>query len=372
MTVKVGRIAVLLVAAALSSIVAASVASAAPAGPAPYRPAEESAPTAQTGPWHVLGTPMRPRLQWNANFGYCGETSFISAGMLHGQYTSQWTARALAKPRGVPQTKARSQLLLGTGTEVRAAQAMRLQIARFPESGRQATVGEFLAWVKQRFIARDAVIIGVLNNTTMLGEPGPGDPDYDHIVPVFGIGSSSPLRPGAGDVAPTDTITISDNGLVNIGPNYPFLFTYSFGSFPRTRAQANAPGGPMYSLRNRPPNYGTAVSGVVDPQGVTLPVRLTSDARGEGVQNEPVMRRPPRPFAITLTARVTITDPTQAYRVYLYDDFGDVPTRDFNAHADRAVASWTIPAGSGDSWEVAIRALSSDTRVFRAVPVSAP
>ncbi|MFZ8911013.1 MAG: hypothetical protein ACO20A_10210, partial [Candidatus Nanopelagicales bacterium] len=48
--------------------------------------------------WHQHGINMAPRLQWNANGGYCGEVSFISAGMRYGQYTSQWTARSLASP----------------------------------------------------------------------------------------------------------------------------------------------------------------------------------------------------------------------------------------------------------------------------------
>lgn len=40
--------------------------------------------------------------------------------------------------------------------------------------------------------------------------------------------------------------------------------------------------------------------------------------------------------------------------------------------AAKAIDSWTIPAGSGPTWSVTINALTSDTRVFRAVPVSAP
>ena len=317
--------------------------------------------------WWERGTAMAPRFQWNTNFGYCGETAFIGAGMLHGQYTSQWTARALASP-GVPQWRSSSQLLLGVN-DVRAARAMRLE-ARPYDNESQASAAQFLGWAKERFLDGDAVVIGVFNNTRMLNEAGSGDPDYDHIVPVFGIGSSRPLSDRV--YRPTDTITISDNGLHTIGRNIPYLYTYSFASFPRTREQANARGGPLYSLRVSPPSYGIAISGVLDPDRVTIPVRLTSNADGEGVQDEAVMRTPPPAKAITLTAHVRIPDPTQAYRVYLYDDFAKVPVRDFNATAGRAIRSWTIPAGTGSSWSVTVRALSSDTRVFRAVPVSAP
>ncbi len=317
--------------------------------------------------WWERGTAMEPRFQWNANFGYCGETAFIGAGMLHGQYASQWTARALASP-GVPQWRSSSQLLLGVN-DVRAARAMRLEGRPYGNES-QASAAQFLAWVKDRFLRGDAVIIGVFNNTRLLNEGGKGDPDYDHIVPVFGIGSARPLS-GEG-YHPTDTITISDNGLHTIGRNIPYLYTYSFASFPRTRTQANALSGPLYSLRSTPPSYGIAITGVLDPDRVTIPVRLTSSAVGEGVQDEAVMRTPPPAKSITLTAHVRIPDPSRAYRVYLYDDFTQVPMRDFNARASRAIRSWTIPTGSGSSWSVTIRALSSDTRAFRAVPVSAP
>ena len=140
--------------------------------------------------------------------------------------------------------------------------------------------------------------------------------------------------------------------------------------------EANAIGGPVYALRDRPKNYGTVITGVADPQGVTIPVRLTSNLNGEGVQNgtgpQQVMRKPPLGTGMTLTAWVSIPDQSRAYVVYLYDDFAQVPMRDFNASAAQAIDSWTIPAGSGPTWSVTIDALTSDTRVFRAVPVSAP
>ena len=348
--------------AAIASIAVAMCVLAAPA----------QAMTPRTTYWE-RGTVMTPRFQWNANSGYCGETAFISAGMRFGQYTSQWTARHLAAPK-LPQWNPSAQLLLG-GNDLRAARAMRLDATAF-DGKKQRSVPQFLRWVKGHFLAGDPVIIGVLNNTKILGEwpQDKGQGSYDHIVPVFGIGSGHPLRGNA--YHPTDSITISDNGLHNVGPNIPYLYTYEFASFPRTRAEANAIGGPVYALRDRPKNYGTVVTGVLDPDGVTIPVRLTSDVNGEGVHNgsgpNQVMRAAPPGTPITLTAHVTIPDQSKAYRVYLYGKFRHVPTRDFNAKAAKAIQTWTIPAGSGPTWSVTINALSSDTRVFRAVPASAP
>jgi len=319
--------------------------------------------------WYERGTPMAPRLEWNANDGYCGEMSFISAGMLFGQYTSQWTARSLIAG-DLPQWNPKAQLLLGVN-DLRAARAMKLDAVRF-DNARQRSTDEFLVWVKKRFLRGNAVIIGVLNNTTQLDEPGPGDAEYDHIVPVFGIGSQKPLNSSPNRFRPTDAITISDNGLHSVGPNYPYLYAYPFATFPRSRSAANDAAGPLYSLRDRPRSYGTAVTGIADPDGVTIPVRLTSDLNGEGAQDQPKLTSPPPPKPMTLTAHVRIPDQSRAYRVYLYDDFTAVPVRDFNARAGKAIQSWVIPAGSGASWTVTVASTTDRTRVFRAVPASAP
>jgi len=302
-----------------------------------------------------VAQPIEPRLQWNANFGYCGETSFISAGMRFGQYTSQWTARALASPH-TPQTRESSQLLLG-GNDLAAARRMKLSAVAF-DTGTRDTPSRFLGWVKSRFARGDVVIIGVDNNVRILGEAIPGEVgSYDHIVPVLGIGGASP----------SDTITISDNGLHNVGPNYPFRYTYRFADFPLSRSAANLWGGPIYSLALGSRHYGTAVNGIVDPNHETIPVRLTSSSDGEGLQNQLHLTSPPPASRIRLTAHVQIPDVTRSYTVYMYDRFSKVPTSDFAAHSANAVNSWTIPAGTGRHWSVTVSALSSDTRVFRAV-----
>ncbi|MCE7872392.1 hypothetical protein DYH09_18715 [bacterium CPR1] len=224
-----------------------------------------------------------PRLQWNENSGYCGETSFICAGLYFGQYCSQFTAREMASP-GVPQSDPSSQLLLGVNDR-RAAEMMRLQTIEF-DSRAQRSTDELLAWVKRQALAGHIVIIGVFNNGIILGEwtsVQDGDSEYDHIGPVLGIKSNEPLDSRPGEYLPEDELTFCDNGL--FGPSigspptmYQFLFPYTFKSFPGTRVEANNPNGPIYMLKNTPPNYGVAVTGVVDPDRVTVPVRLRSSS----------------------------------------------------------------------------------------------
>ncbi len=265
---------------------------------------------------------------------------------------------------------ARSQLLLGVN-DLAAARRMKLEAHPFVAAG-PATVAQFLGWVKYELLAGHVPIIGVFNNVTRLGEPKSlADPIYDHIVPVLAIDSVAPPNPFTGYDA-KDELTLSDNGLFGRRGHHPFLFTYRFGSFAKTRRQADAPNGPLYSEKATPPNYGTSVTGVRDPEGVTVPVRLTSSSRGEGARNRSRLKHRPRGFRINLTAHAKLPDRESAYDVYLYRSFGDVPTRNFNAHAAAAVRHWHIPAGHPLRWTKRIRTSSGATRVFRAVPSSAP
>ena len=343
------------------------------AGPADVATAGDAASTAALNtagnPQFQQRLPIAPRIQWNSNFGYCGEVSFISAGMMFGQYTSQWTARSMASP-GVAQTEESSQLLLGEN-DLAAATRMRLRAVGFPTTTQRSTP-QYLAWVKQQTLAGRPVIIGVYDNMRVFELPLPGEDEYDHIVPVVGIGSQQPLKANAGRYFGTDVVTFSDNGVYDDGGAYPKLFSYRFDQFQKTRAQANAPGGAVYSLRNQPPNFAAAVAGVADTGGVTIPVSLTSNVDSEGVQDQDVMARPPAPKPIALTATVRIPNPAKAYNVYLYDNFAKVPVAGFNAARGQAIRSWRIPAGQRTPWTTTVTALSNSTQVFRAVPTSAP
>lgn len=318
--------------------------------------------------------PVAPRLQWNSNYGYCGETSFIVAGMRFGQYTSQWTARRLATDWH-RQWLVRSQLLVGINDQ-RAARKMKLSAVEF-DSASQSSPKQFLGWIKSELVTGGVPVIGLFNNTRKMGEGGRGDSEYDHIVPVMGVSSAQPLMAG-GDprgYLPSDRITFSDNGVYTGGPpgdRQPFLFNREFSEFPMSRSQANLWSSPVYSLKRQPPNYGVSIRGPLDPEGETIPVRLSSDSRGEGKRNKRWLTHKPKGFKIHLRAHVRPPDPSASYRVFMYDSFGRVPTRDFAAHADRARRSWLISpgdAGADGEWSVRVRARSGDTRVFRAVRV---
>lgn len=309
-----------------------------------------------------------PRLQWAENFGYCGEVSFISAGLYYGQYVSQYDARRIAS-RGADQSKERSQLLLGMN-DLHAASKMHLSVEAWDSDSAQNS-SNFLAWVKENVASGFPVIIGIYVNqsiSTGSDDEDAGDPQYDHIVPVFGISSKHPLT------APwiyysDDVIKFSDNGDSG-APT--FLYNYAFGPFQASRQEANSESRPLYSLPRRGGNYGVAVTGIIDHDGETLPVRVTTDVNTE----EPPMRRGSntRPAAQNLTLTVTVSGlrPGVTYNLYRYNNFESVPNSGFNRKASNAARVWKVNIASGSTYSIMEGILSNQTAVYRAVPDSAP
>ena len=103
-------------------------------------PSANSAPATPAATYSVAN-PLPPRIQWNANYGYCGEASFISAGLFYGQYLSQYDARAIAS-NNARQNLSSSQLLLGVN-DVAAAKAMHLAATPFNTSTQTSTTSHF-------------------------------------------------------------------------------------------------------------------------------------------------------------------------------------------------------------------------------------
>ena len=322
-----------------------------------------------------------PRLQWNANNGYCGEACLVSAGLHFGQYCSQYTVRRLASP-SYRQSDAASQVLLGAGNRDSgpfrsvaefAARQMRLDAAEFGSTWQFSSRG-FLGWIKENFLRGRVVIIGVFNNGVRLGEwttRNGGDDEYDHIVPVLRLGSDQPLRSRPQAFLPRDTITISDNGLYAPRDTPQFLFSYRIEHFLGNRGEANEPDGPVYLLKKPPPNYGIAVAGPLDRDRATIPVTLRASRN-----SEPEMRdgsdAPPAPAPLTLTATVVVPDASKEWRVYCYTNFADVPVANFNALRNSAAQSWNIPVGAPAINTYSVSTNTAATIVFRAVPADAP
>jgi hypothetical protein len=332
-------------------------------GPSP------AAPVAPVTRYRVAN-PIPPRQQWNANYGYCGETSFISAGLNYGQYMSQYDARALAS-KNIRQSLPASQLLLGVN-DVAAAKAMRLTAVPF-NTAQQTTTTQFLTWTKTHVTAGNPVIMGVFTNERRFygaTDPNAGDPEYDHIVTATGISSTRPLTAPAA-YYPDDIITFTDNGLWTGTPNGlpQYVFSYALGSFAATRRQANAANGPVYSLSNGK-DYGIAITGVADLNKETVRVRLTTSAIGESpaIANGSSTRPASKP--VTLTITMSGLTPGKTYNLYRYASMATVPDSNFNANSAKAAQKWRIVA-TGTTYTMTQTIMSNETAAYRAVPVTA-
>jgi hypothetical protein len=331
-----------------------------------------SAGTASAGSQkaYVVSNPIPPRMQWKANWGYCGEVSFISAGLYYGEYISQYDARALASP-GIPQNQKDSQLLLGKNDEAIAA-AMHLNAVRWKASNETST-SEFLAWIKDNVAQGYPVVIGVyMNYYRFYGvrKPDAGDPRLDHIVPVFGVSSYEPLPSNAYEAS--DTLSFNDNGEWEQGGVYTYQFTNRMGPFQKTRRKANAPAGNLFSIDDAGQNYGVVFTGVMDTDHDTLPVRVATSVNDEQPHIRYGSARRPPAKPLTLTVTVSGLTPGVAYKLYRYSRLEKTPDDHFNAHAGNATSTWNIDIASGSTYTITDPIMSDDEAVYRAVPASAP
>jgi hypothetical protein len=309
-----------------------------------------------------------PRLQWNANWGYCGEVELISAGLYYGQYLSQYEARAIASPHFL-QSDTRSQLLVGVNA-LSAAKKMHLKAVEWDGSSERDT-GQFLKWVKKNVVKEYPVAIGVYMNEYLFegkDKPCSGHPDYDHIVSVYGIQSYHPLtaRHYFGD----DVILFSDNGLWS-GQNK-YQFKENFDAFRATRCQASAKDGPIYSLPDRVSNYGLAVKGVIDLEGDTLPIRIDTNVNNEKPTIREGSNKRPKSMPLTLSVTLSSLQPHVKYNLYRYNRIKDVPHSKFNAHAKNALQHWEIQIESGSTYTFEQQIKSDEIVIYRAVRASAP
>lgn len=352
-------------AAAVATGVSLGSAARAPVVAAPAAPA---APVPRT---YTAGSRLPARIQWNANYGYCGEVSFISAGLQYGQYVSQYDARAIAS-NNARQSLESSQLLLGVN-DVATAKAMRLSATAF-NTAQQPNSTAFLTWVKSNVTAGYPVVMGVFQNQSRFygtRNLNAGDAEYDHIVIATGITSTRPLT-GPATYYADDVVTFNDNGLWTKTPNGQpqNSFSYSFGSFATTRQRANALTGPVYSLKSGA-DYGIAITGIMDLNRETVPVRLTTSTNAE----TPVMingsNTRPAAKPVTLTITVSNLKPGTTYTLYRYTSMANVPDSNFNANAAKAAQKWTITIATGTTYTMTQTINSNETAVYRAVPVGA-
>jgi hypothetical protein len=313
-----------------------------------------------------------PRRQWSANYGYCGETSLICAGLYFGQYVSQYDARAFASGP-IRQTRKNSQLLLGPEQNGRhAAESMRLTSSQW-DSNNQTRTHDFLAWIKQQIVSGFPVAIGVYMNQSCFPDDECSDSEYDHIVLVYGVASVHPLTDLGYD--DDDVIFFSDHGLylADKSESRKYLFGLPFRSFQKKRTDANRSTAPVYTVATvgkNVKNYGLALTGT-QSDGTTLPVRAATNKDHEFPEIRQGLSVRPKPTVVQMSVTVSGLIPGERYQLYRYDSMSKVPKSTFNGHASNAAKAWTFQSECVEMCHVD-EILSSEIAVYRAVKTSAP
>jgi hypothetical protein len=252
-----------------------------------------------SGPTSVQ-LPIPPRTQWNNANGYCGETSIQSIALYYGTWVSEDLVRTLAG----------GELLIGVNGP-QALTALHFDFTQWNNAQAQPQFQSFMLWMKTYLLQGTPSFFGAYLTD------GNNDPDYDHIMPVTGVVTANPAA-----YDPTDVFTWNDN--------FGDQIMRAASAIVATRAScsySSVQGGCI------PQNvdYGIAVTGIVDPQHVTLPVSLTV-----AQSSEPNVSQGDPPVQMAGNVTVSGLATGSNYALLRYDDYTQVPT---NATAAQYLAS---------------------------------
>lgn len=295
------------------------------------------------------------RIQWLANAGYCGETSFVQSGLVHGQYISQFDVRDMLSQH---QSDNKDQLLLGVNDK-KAATLLKLNYEYFTPN---ADTAAFLAWVKRHTAAGHPVVSAFLTNFrddffgVAEAELKPGQDEYDHIVTVVDVSGSS---------TKDYTISFYDHGLWDGGSgtgqdlNPTGKFTYKVKDISKSRTQANLANTPYSLVDSSQYKYAIALTGPAgtDPS-VNCPVYIKTTPNEElPIMEEHSDARPPH-SDMKLTVTAYGLSSKGSYTVYMYTSLASVPGKGDDP-SEAAVDHWDFAGGK--STHVITTSVKSDT-----------
>ena len=332
------------------------------------------------------------RVQWNANYGYCGETSFIDALLYYGGYMSQYNMRALAislMDDDVQQSDKGGQLLIDGNIDMKVASALGLKSISY--TGKNTD--EFIKWINTNI--KMPVIIGVYMNSDMLEcedcDNCDADPDYDHIVPVISVDYNVNIPIKQDNMK---KITICDNGLYTDDKNNPYYMCPNIT--PMTRKDALCNNSTIYAipkvvmptkkfktrLTNTLKNYGIAITGLLDSN--SIPIRIISVPNIETPEMVDGSNDQPDSNIVSLTLYLSKLIRNKKYDLYKCTNMFNIPTNISQTISNKKdnILIQTITATSdtmiintikskdaqGNIINKPITIKSSDTAIFRCYP----
>ena len=274
------------------------------------------------------------RVQWNANQGYCGETSVQTALLRFGAWMSVFDVRAViaqVQPKIVnPSLTAQQQqqLLIGENDQATAA-ALSLRYEEYSAAGDptqpagNTKTADFLAWMKKQARQGFSVSFGVFTSSGKPGASG-GQQTYDHIVSYASIQSNY-----NDDLYHADDILCFNDWY--LGPNLdgsPYCYAFSDTVFVTTRTSCDA-SGLVWCLPDAADpetggNYGIAYKGSADAQAFPVSVVPSSNVEGSATaMPDGSNDRPALLSTTTQTLTLTVSGLTAgaAYKLYQFNSW---------------------------------------------------
>jgi hypothetical protein len=289
--------------------------------------------TTATGTKVELNVPPRFMWGWGKGLrGYCGEFSFQSFGILFGNYLSAENVRNDAD--GV-------ELLIAVNDE-KAAKTLKFDYEEWDYAKQAKPQGtHFMSWVANHIDAGHGVIGGFYEQVNQ------GDPDYDHIMPIFGYlqdtSATSKAKSSvsnwfgalsgsnkAGGTDRSDVLGIYFNDLYRDTP----LYGKNDATFITSRADCKPAGGvqpsdPPYDwCLPKQYDYGIAIKGNRDDLGELVPTQLIMPSWTEPDYGKEDQKHLPI-VQFTVSALIEGLVVGSNYAVLRFDRAGDVPTQNF-------------------------------------------
>jgi hypothetical protein len=313
------------------------------------------------------------RQQWLANFGYCGELSFIASAMYYGMYMSQYDVRYYTSPTHTQKAQG-DQVLINAGSDIAAAELFKFSYERWIDLAQPAVkdTTAFLTWMQGHTTQSHPLVSVMFENTATLAGVGSQD-EYDHVVSIISVSPTSITFCDDGIITPSSGEHVFNSS------NEDMIFTYALPQAIRNRADALASGS-EYSIPSIYPTYinaGIALTGINSTEPNLVRIQLTTpDEEIAGMIEGSNARPAANPM--TFTIHLYGLQPSTTYYLYQYKDPALVPTNHFNQTYQvnsgggmiiRTVITTT--ASPAIDTTVVQTLLSSDIAIFRCVPSTA-
>ena len=290
--------------------------------------------------------PIRNRIQWLENNGYCGETSLQECALYFGIYASQFCIRDLIDPT-------QQNDLVELEEWARVLDALGLKAVVFPTDRVAAPQYKvFEVWAKQQLARRHPVIATCY---FFNGTP-PADDPVDHIVTLTSFTAAN---------------------LTAYSPDDAFVFNHHI---PRTTE--GLPGAPaafaqrakwLFDLRSmtgpgaiygyaiqKEVNYALAIAGTTNESPFARPVRVELDRIGE-----PNVIAGEEPALLAAEIKIESLTPGVTYVLYRYNDPATVPAAHYAA---RPSDSKVVFKATASTHTLTDAIPSKSVAIFRCLP----